>query len=79
MPHYYFHLHDDEDYRDPEGRELPDLPVARQFAIESARFTAAQGVEESGQLSGSHRIEIENARGHVLDTIFFRDAVKIEV
>jgi hypothetical protein len=79
VPHYYFHLHNDVDARDPEGREFPDLKAARQHALDCARFTAAQTVKDLGHFVGSHRIDIENALGHVLDTVFFRDAVRIEV
>ncbi len=79
MPHYYFHLHNDVDARDPVGRELPDLGTARQLALESARFTAGETVKDLGHIIGSHRIDIENARSQILDTVFFRDAVRIEV
>lgn len=78
MPHYYFHLHDDVDCRDPEGRRLPDLSTARQFALKSARLTAGQTVKDMGHIFGSHRIDIETAQSRILDTVFFRDAVHIE-
>ena len=78
MPRYYFHLHNDVDSPDDEGRELPDLEAARRIALHNARFTAGETVKDRGHLIGNHRIDIEDENGTVLDTVHFRDAVKIE-
>jgi hypothetical protein len=77
MPKYYFHLHDDFDSPDVEGVELPDLSAARFCAVHSARFTASETMKALGHFIPSHRIDIEDVHGTVLDSVYFRDAVKI--
>ena len=44
MPRYFFHLHNDLDVRDEEGRELPDIESALRAAGEDARTMAAESV-----------------------------------
>ena len=78
MPRYHFHLHNDVNCPDEEGVELPDLQAARKTALHNARFTAGETVKDRGHLFGDHRIDIEDENGAVLDTVYFRDAVKIE-
>jgi hypothetical protein len=75
---FYFHLHNDVEARDPDGIDLPNLEAARLHALSDARFTAAETIKETGHLNLSHRIDIEDEHGTVLDTIYFRDAVAIE-
>jgi len=71
-------MHNDVDCPDHEGVELPDLDAARKRAIENARFTAGETVKGTGRIIGEHRIDIEDDQGQVLDTVYFRDAVKIQ-
>jgi hypothetical protein len=78
VPKYFFHLHNDVDARDEDGRELPDLAAAHQLARENARFTFAETIREEGRASLDHRIDIEDEDGRVLETVWFRDVVKIE-
>jgi hypothetical protein len=78
MPRYFFHLHNDVDAPDPEGVELRDLDAARARALYNARFSAGESVKDMGHIVGDHRIDIEDENGTVLDTVYFRDAVKIE-
>ncbi|HUP67823.1 MAG TPA: hypothetical protein VM145_06410 [Sphingomicrobium sp.] len=47
-------------------------------ATRSVRFTAGQTVQERGHIIGSHHVDIEDADGLILETVYFRDAVKIE-
>jgi hypothetical protein len=61
-----------------EGKELPDLDAAREQARCNARFTAGETLKERGQLTLSHRIQIEGGNGNVLDTVYFSDVLKIE-
>lgn len=63
---------------DKEGVELLDLQAARMVALHNARFSAAESIRETGRMVSDHRIEIADEHGHVLDTVYFRDAVKIE-
>jgi hypothetical protein len=78
VPTYYFHLHNDIDARDQEGRDLPDLDAARKLARENARFTFAETIKDEGRANLDHRLDIEDEQGRVLDTVWFRDVVKIE-
>jgi hypothetical protein len=78
MPKYYFHLLDDVDTPDEEGKELPDLPSALLYASDQAKFTAAETVKEEGTYNPQHRIDIEDEQGAVLGTVRFADVVKIE-
>ena len=77
MPRFYFHLRNDIVTNDEEGAELPDLTSARRTAVETARGLAAESVRQ-GHLNLNHYIEIENEYGHVIATVTFREAVKIE-
>jgi hypothetical protein len=77
VPFFYFHLHNDVDARDEEGKDLPNLEAARQLALHQARFTLAENIKDSGRLNLDHRIDIEDKQGDVLSTVHFRDVVTI--
>ena len=78
MPRFYFHLRNDLDVPDDEGKELPDMQAALEYARTNARLEAAETLKEQGKLTLSHRIDIEDERGNVLDTVRFADVVAIE-
>jgi hypothetical protein len=78
MPTYYFHLHNDVDVPDPEGKELPNLRQAREWAMTQARALFGQVAQHEGRVVLHHRIDIENEQGQVLDTVEFGDAVRVE-
>ena len=78
MPRFYFHLLNDVDASDKDGVELRDLDAAREHARRNLRFTAAEVLKEQGKLVPNHRIQIEDADGHVLDTVYVSDVVKVE-
>ena len=78
MPRFYFHLLNDVDAPDEEGKEFPDLDAAREHARRNIRFTAAESLKEQGRVVLSHRIQIEVGGGNVLDTVFFSDVLNIE-
>jgi hypothetical protein len=78
VPRFYFHLHNDVDIPDDEGVELPDLEAARAHAVRSARVTFGEVAKDEGRVVLHHRIDIEDEQGVVLDTVHFRDAVKVE-
>ena len=77
MPHFYFHLLNDVDAPDDEGKELRDLDAAREHARRMAIYTAAESIKDQAHLVRSHRIQIENADGKVLDTVHFGDVVTV--
>jgi hypothetical protein len=78
MPRYYFHLHNDLDVPDEEGSEHSNLEAARAYAAEQIRGVAGEMLKEAGRLLLSHFITIEDERGTVLDTVYFRDVLNIQ-
>ena len=78
MPRYFFHLHNDTDVEDSEGKEFADLPAARRHATELARFEFAESAKERARIKLSHRIDIEDPSGAVLATVTFGEAVRVE-
>jgi hypothetical protein len=78
VPRFYLHLRNDLDVPDDEGVELPDLEAARARAIANARFTLAQTAMDEGKINFTHRIDIEDEQGRILDTVWFRDVVQVE-
>jgi hypothetical protein len=78
VPRFYFHLLNDVDAPDDEGKELPDLEAAREHARRCARVTIAETIKTEGRFNLDHRIDIETEDGQVLDTVWFRDVVNVE-
>ena len=78
MPRYHFHLLDDVDAPDEDGREFPDLDAAIAYAADNIRFTMAETVKAEGRVVLRHRIDIEDSEGTVLASVPFGDVVKIE-
>jgi hypothetical protein len=78
VPRFYFHLLNDVDAPDEEGKELPSLEAACEPARRCARVTIAESVKDQGRFNLDHRIDIENERGEVLETVRFRDVVQVE-
>lgn len=78
MPRFYFHLHNDLDVPDEEGKELSDLNAARAYASEQARGLLGELAKEEGRIVLHHRIDIEDEQRVVLQTVFFREVVTVE-
>jgi len=78
VPRYYFHLYNDMDVQDLEGIELPDLPAARAAAIEQARGMIGEMAKTEARIVLSHHIDIEDEDQRVLDTVIFRDIIRID-
>lgn len=76
MPRFFFHVHDDDDAFDEEGRELPDFATARAEAIRSARALARDEVSR-GRLNLSHRIEVADECGVAVAIVTFGDAIDV--
>jgi hypothetical protein len=77
MQRYYFHLHNDLDVPDLEGKELADLEAARGHAIVMARFEIGEAAKLDGRIMMSHRIDIEDEQGKVLLSVSFVEAVSV--
>jgi len=78
MRRYFFHLRDDLDCPDHEGSQFPSLGAAIASAAEYARWLMADLIRREGRIALHHRIDIEDSKGAVLSSVFFRDAVRIE-
>ena len=72
MPHYYFHLHNDGEFPDEEGVDLPNAAAAHVHAIGEAREMICEEVN-NGRLDLDHSIEIEDEQGG-RTFVHFRDA-----
>ena len=66
------------DVPDFEGFELPDLASARAKAIDQALGMIGEFVKTKAEIVLSHHIDIEDEGGRVLDTVVFRDVIRIE-
>ena len=77
MPRYYFHLYNDIIAMDDEGKLLPHLEAARVNAVKEAREMMTETVAE-GRINFSHRIDIADESGAIVDSVTFAEAVKVE-
>jgi hypothetical protein len=77
MPLYFFHLYNDIISMDEEGTDFPDLDAAHANGIKEAREMMLDTVAE-GRINFSHRIDIADASGAVVDSVMFSEAVKVE-
>jgi hypothetical protein len=78
MPQFYFHLLNDMDVPDREGKDLPSVDAAREMAICEAQKLIGHKIIEQARINLNHRIVIEDEEGRALDTVWFRDVVEIE-
>lgn len=62
---------------DEEGLELADLEAAHANGIKEAREMMVETVAE-GRINLSHRIDIADESGAVLDSVTFAEAVTVE-
>ncbi|MGZ8286285.1 MAG: DUF6894 family protein [Allosphingosinicella sp.] len=77
MPRYFFHLYNDIISMDEEGADLANLEAARANGIKEAREMMLETVAE-GRVNFSHRIDIADESGTVIDSVTFGEAVKVE-
>jgi len=78
MPRFYFHLRNDMDVPDDEGKDLPNLEAALEQAASEARKLAGEVVKENGRITLSHRIDIEDDQHNLLASVSVRDVVRVE-
>jgi hypothetical protein len=76
MPRFFFHLHNDIDTHDEEGRDLPDIDAARRSAEHDARNMAAESVR-AGHLVLDHFVEVTGEEGRPLFRVTFGEVVEI--
>lgn len=76
MPLYRFHLYNDVETLDEEGRMFPDLEAACADAVQSARSIMGSELTTKGEISLSHWIEVETEEGE-MHVVTFGDTVTI--
>jgi len=76
VPCFHLNIRDGYDVVDEEGHDYASLDEARRAAVASARDLMAADIR-GGQLSLDERIEITDSAGAVLDTVCFRDVVRV--
>jgi len=76
VPRFYFHLFDDTQSPEEEGRELPSSEVAFEIARAEAREMASAEVLQ-GRLNLAHHVEVTDEFGRIVSTVRFRDVVEV--
>ena len=76
MPRYRFHLYNDEETLDLEGRVFPDLKAACADAAQNARSIMGSELTSKGEITLSHWIEVETEEGD-MHVVTFGDTVTI--
>ena len=76
LPLYLFHLYNDEETLDQEGRMCVDLDAAYAEAAQSARSIMASEIQSKGEITLSHWIEVETEDGD-MHIVTFGDTVTI--
>ena len=75
MALFRFHIYNDTETIDHEGKEFPDLNAARRHAIEGARDLMCAGVKK-GEIKLSDWIEVEDENSDIT-VVAFRDALNV--
>ena len=77
MPRYRFNIDNGIGFvADEEGRELPDLAVARAEGMKGIRSILAEDVL-NGRLDLKGRLDVVGQDGNILLTISFAEAVEV--
>lgn len=75
---YFFNIRSDKGKEfDHEGIDLPTLEAATEEAKRAARELVAERVRHDDRIDGM-RFEISDESGTVVDTVWFRDVVKLD-
>ena len=77
MRRFHFHIHNDIEVQDEEGKEFADEAAAREYALEAARDLVCVSIREYGAVNLDHSIEVADPGGAVLFSVTFRDAFTI--
>jgi hypothetical protein len=78
MPRFYFHLQNQVDARDEEGREVADLEEATAAARSDILSILSDDVSR-GRIDLRGRIDIADETGTILRTVAFADAVQLRL
>ena len=75
MPVYFFHLQSGDSVTDDnEGTELPDLQVAREYAVSAAKELLANAIRWGGR-EPPERVIVSDEQGGELLTVFVTDVL----
>jgi len=77
MPRYFFHLVNDIETQDEDGRELTDAAAALEQARGEALAMAAVSVARHGHLLLNHRIVVTDEQGREIGIVRFGDVVSV--
>jgi hypothetical protein len=77
MPRFHFNVFNNVVALDYEGVERPSLEVARAEAVAGARDLVASHIRDGNTIYSSHRIEITDEAGRLLDVVRFGDIVDL--
>lgn len=75
MPRFWFHIYNDVETIDYEGKQFRDLNAARKHAIEGARDLMCAGVKK-GEINLSHWIEVEDDKA-AITVVPFGEALNV--
>jgi hypothetical protein len=77
MSLFHLNVFSDFDAQDIEGIELANLEVAKQQAVAGFRDLVAHDIRDGKPIYRSHRIEITDEIGCLLDTVRFEDIIDL--
>ena len=77
MTRFYLNIYNEASIIDEEGVDHPSFDMAKAEAIAGARHFVATSVLAGEPIYESHRIEIVDEAGTLLDTVCFRDVVDL--
>ncbi|CZT33028.1 DUF6894 family protein [Rhizobium sp. 9140] len=78
MPKFFFHVRKPGVFeKDPEGEDFPTVDDAVDEAFKAAREILAEKVYANDIIDGSS-FEITTDDGHVVRTVLFRDALRLQ-
>ena len=77
MPRFFFHLFNAVNIHDDDGREFATFEEAQADATAACRALMANDLQNEGQITLSHRIEIEGEDGETKLVLPFRSCVEI--
>lgn len=78
MPRFHLNVFNDDVSLDPDGIDRPDLKAAKHEAVRGARALIADDVIAGRPVHQSHRVEITDQNGNVLDIVRFGDMVELQ-
>ena len=73
MPRYFFHLYNDEILHDDVGQDFAGAGAARAGALLGISELIAEHLAQNKSVELSHRIEIADHCGAIVDRIVFGD------